>query len=150
MKRLLAALFVAVFCIGLAGVSLAASDTDQAKVMVENAIAFYNANGKDKALAEFNNQKGKFVKGDVYVVILDMTATLLAHPYNPKLVGRSMIDVPDPDGKLFRKEQVELAKTKGSGWVDFKYKNPVTGKIELKTTFIKKVDDMIFVCGVYK
>jgi cytochrome c len=134
----------------LAAVSFAASNTDEARVMVENAIAFLKANGKEKTIAEIGNQKGKFVKGDVYVVVLDMSGNMLAHPYNPKLVGKNMLEVPDTDGKLFRKEQNELAKTKGSGWVDFKYKNPVTNKVELKTTFVKKADDMLFVCGVYK
>jgi cytochrome c len=61
-----------------------------------------------------------------------------------------VLDVPDPDGKMFRKDIVEMAKTKGSGWVDFKYKNPATNKVESKTSFIKKADDMIFICGIYK
>jgi len=150
MKRIYATVLAVFFLIGIAGVSLAANSADEAKAMVENAIAFMKANGKDKALAEINNQKGKFVKGEVYVTVLDLTATMLAHPYNPKLIGKNLLDVPDPDGKLFRKDIVETAKTKGSGWVDFKYKNPATNKVESKTAFIKKVDEMIFICGIYK
>jgi cytochrome c len=150
MKKCFTAVLVTVFLMSIAGVSLAASNTDEAKAMVENSIAYLKANGRDKTLAEISNQKGKFVKGDVYVVILDMTATMLAHPYNPKLVGKNLLEVPDPDGKLFRKDIIEMAKTKGSGWVDFKYKNPSTNKVESKTTFIKKADDMIFICGTYK
>jgi cytochrome c len=150
MKRCFAAVLVSLFFVSFAGHSFAATPQDEAKTMVENAIAFMKANGKDKALAEINNQKGKFVKGEVYVTVLDLTATMLAHPYNPKLVGKNLLEVPDPDGKLFRKDIVEMAKTKGSGWVDFKYKNPTNNKVESKTTFIKKVDDMIFICGIYK
>jgi len=150
MKRFFVAVLVGMFFMSTAAVCLAAGNADQGKVMVENAVAFLKANGKDKTLAEINNQKGKFVKGDVYVVVLDMKATILAHPYNPKLVGKSLLEVPDPDGKMFRKEMVNVAGTKGSGWVDFKYKNPVSNKVENKTAFIQKADDMIFVCGVYK
>ncbi len=149
MRKLFSAVLVAVFVVSFAAVSFAAS-TDEAKTMVDNAIAFLKANGKEKTIAEVGNQKGRFVKGDVYVVILDMSGNMLAHPYNPKLVGKNMLEVPDTDGKMFRKEQNELAKTKGSGWVDFKYKNPVTNKVEQKTSYIKREGDLLFVCGVYK
>lgn len=43
----------------------AASNADEAKTMVEKAAAFVQANGKDKALKEFNTPKNQFVKGDL-------------------------------------------------------------------------------------
>jgi cytochrome c len=150
MKKVFAAALVAMFIASSTVVSLASTNTDEARAMVENSIAYLKVNGKDKTLAEISNQKGKFVNGDVYVVVLDMTATMLAHPYNPKLIGKNLLEVPDTDGKLFRKDIVDMAKTKGFGWVDFKYKNPSTNKVESKTTFVKKADDMIFICGTYK
>ena len=86
----------------------------------------------------------------MYVFAYDLTATMVAHPINAKLVGKNLLDVPDAEGKLFRKEIVELAKTKGSGWVDYKYKNPQTSKIESKTTYIHKEGDIVLCCGIYK
>lgn len=62
----------------------------------------------------------------------------------------TLLEVPDTDGKLFRKEIVEVAKNKGSGWVDYKYMNPETKKVEHKTTYILKVEDTIVCCGTYK
>jgi signal transduction histidine kinase len=126
------------------------SETDQAKVMVEEAVAFFNANGKEKALTEISNPKGKWVKGELYVFAYDLNGVVVAHPINPKLIGKNLIDVPDAAGKTFRKEIAEVAKTKGTGWVDYRYKNPSTNKIEDKTTFLKKVGDVIICCGVYK
>jgi len=84
------------------------------------------------------------------VFAYDMEGVMVAHPKNSKLVGKNLLEVPDVDGKLFRKEIVELAKSKGSGWVDYKYKNPQTGKTEAKTTYLKKVGDLILCCGIYK
>lgn len=127
-----------------------ASGKDDAKVLVEKAVAFVKANGKEKALAEFNNPKGKFVKGEFYVFVYDMNATILAHPVNPKLVGKNFLNVCDPDRKYFRKDIVEVARTTGVGWVDYKYKNPKTEKIVQKTTYLKRVGDMIVCCGAYK
>jgi signal transduction histidine kinase len=114
------------------------------------AISFLKANGKEKTLAEANNPKGQFIKGEVYVVVMDLNATMLAHPINQKIIGMNVIDLPDTDGKMFRREIIETAKTKGEGWVDYKYKNPTSNKVESKTSFIKRADNMIFVCGTYK
>ena len=138
------------FLVGMAGTGFTSGTQEEAKAMVENAITFLKANGKEKALVEFNNPKGKFVNGEIYIVALDLNATVLAHPTSPKLVGVNTLEVPDPDGKFFRKDIQKLAKTQGSGWVDYKFKNPKTNKIESKTSYIKKVDDMILLCGIYK
>lgn len=130
--------------------SWAVSNSEEAKGFVMKAISFLKANGKEKTLAEANNPKGQFIKGEVYVVVMDLNATMLAHPINQKIIGMNVIDVPDTDGKMFRREIIETAKTKGEGWVDYKYKNPTSNKVESKTSFIKRADDMIFVCGTYK
>ena len=144
-----------VLCVGLIGACVvnltqAATPAEEAKAMVEEAVTFVNAQGKEKALAEINNPKGKFVKGELYVFAYNLNAVVIAHPINPKLIGNDLTDVPDANGKMFRKEIIELARTKGLGWVDYKYKNPVTNKIENKTTYFKKAGDMIFGCGTYK
>ncbi len=149
MKRLFVLITIGFF-FAAAGTVYAADTPAQAKAMVEKAIAYYKANGKEKALAEISNQKGQFVKGDIYVTVYDLTGKCLAHGANPKMIGMDLIDMKDPDGKYFVKERIEIAKTKGKGWQDFKFSNPVTKKIEPKTMYIEKVDDIIFGCGAYK
>ena len=79
-----------------------------------------------------------------------MSGTIVAHPVNQKLVGINFFKTPDVDGKLFRKEIIELAQKSGTGWVDYKYKNPKNGKIEEKTTYLKKAGDIVICCGAYK
>jgi cytochrome c len=121
----------------------------QAKTMVVKAEEFVKANGKEKAIAEFNKPDGEFVKDSFYVFVYDLTGTVIAHPLRPSLLGKNVLNEPDSQGKLFRKEIVEKAKAKGEGWVDYKYMNPTTKKEKLKTTYFKKVDDMIICCGAY-
>lgn len=123
---------------------------DDAVKMVEGAAAFFRANGKDKFLAEVNVRDGRFHRGELYVYATDLAYTILAHPVNPRLIGQYIVDVPDVDGKLYRKEMVEIARTKGRGWVDYKYNNPVCGKVEPKTSYLYKTGDMIIVGGIYK
>jgi cytochrome c len=146
MKRIIVGLVV----VGLLAGFAYASEKDTAKALVEEAVAYLNSQGKDKALAEISKPKGTFDKGELYVFAYDIQATVIAHPKNPKLIGKNLLEVPDNDGKLFRKEIVELAKAKGTGWVDYKYMNPETKRPESKTTYIQKVGDIIVCCGAYK
>jgi cytochrome c len=143
---------IVVACVlaGLLGGFAFASEKDTAKALVDEAVAFFNSQGKEKALAEISTSKGVFDKGELYVFVYDFQATIVAHPKNAKLIGKNMMEVPDNDGKMFRKEIVELAKSKGSGWVDYKYMNPETKKPEPKTTYLQKAGDVIICCGAYK
>lgn len=127
-----------------------ASGMDEAKRMVKRAVAFVKYQGKQKALAEIGKARGNFDKGELYVFAYDLAGVMLAHPKNPELVGKNLHDVPDSEGKLFRKEIVEKAKTKGWGWVDYKYLNPETKELEYKTTYCQAIADVILCCGAYE
>lgn len=123
--------------------------TDAIK-LVDDAAKQIASQPREAVVAELCKAEGKWVKGELYVFAYDLQGVMVAHPKNAKLIGKNLLEVPDVDGKLFRKEIVELAKTKGSGWVDYKYKNPESGKTEAKTTYLKKVGDLILCCGIYK
>jgi cytochrome c len=151
-----------VFAVALLGLSTAFAQKEQitskagsdkkaeAKAMVEKAAAFVSEHGKEKGLAEMNRPDGQFVKGELYVFAFDLNGVMVAQPKNPRALGENLIDKPDNKGKLFRKEIIEKAKTEGSGWVDYFYLNPQTGKEEDKTTYLKRVGDLVICCGVYR
>lgn len=148
MKRTGIAVLMFVLALFPAMSSLANSQ-EQATKLVMSAAAFYKANGLEKTLEELSNPKGQFREGDIYVFAYDLTGTMLAHPNN-SLIGQNLVDVPDADGKLFRKEIIEVATGKGSGWVDYKYQNPKTKQMERKTTYVEKANDIVLCCGIFK
>jgi len=123
---------------------------DEAQTMVKKAIAYFNSNGQAKAFEEINNKDGQFVKDDLYIFVYDMSGKCVAHGFNNKQIGKNLINAKDPDGREYVKERIEIAKTKGSGWQDYKFSNPTTFKIENKTAYIEKAGNFIFGCGVYK
>jgi cytochrome c len=143
------AVFIVIGLFSFAGLSYAA-DKDDAKDLVKRAAAYVKYQGKEKALAEISKPRGMFDKGETYVFAYDLQGVIVAHPKNTALIGQNMIAVPDIEGKLFRKEIVEKAKSIGSGWVDYVYLNPETNVQEHKTTYIQKAGDIILCCGVYK
>ncbi len=150
MKKLFALMVAVFFLFGSVTFLYAAGTTGEAKALVDKAAAFMKANGKEKTIAEVTKAKGQFDKGDLYVFAYDLTGTVIAHPKNPKIIGKNLLEVPDNDGKFFRKDIMEGAKKKGSGWVDYKYLNPDAKKVEAKTTYFSKVDDIILCAGAYK
>ena len=121
---------------------------EEAKALVEKAIAFYKANGKEKALAEFTNPKGQFTKGDLYIFAYNPKGSIIAHGGDPRLVGRDFTNVKDADGKYFAREFIKIGPE--GGWVDYKWMNYTTKKIDAKTSYLKRIDDVIIGCGVYK
>jgi signal transduction histidine kinase len=150
MKKI-AVVFVAVSMLW-AGFAFAAEKGTpaEAEAMVKKAVAYIKANGKDKAFAEFSNPKGKFIDRDLYIFVNDLNGVSLAHGFNPKMIGKSLIDMKDADGKPYVRERIEMIKAKGKGWQDYKFTNPLTKRIENKTTYNERVDDYIVSCGAYK
>jgi cytochrome c len=122
----------------------------EAEALVKKAVAYLKANGKDAAFAEFSNPKGKFVEGDLYIFVYDMSGKCLAHGGNARMVGKDLMDLKDADGKSFVKERVDIASSAGKGWQNYKWNNPAVNKIENKTAYVEKCDDVIVGSGAYK
>jgi cytochrome c len=141
---------VLVLCSLLATLAYAETTAKDAIAIVQKAAAFMKANGKEKLIQAVNAKDPAFSQGELYVAVRDQKGINLAHGANPTLVGKDLVDVPDANGKLFRREILELAKIKGKGWVDYVYRNPANGKMEHKTTYIMSVGDVTLEAGIYK
>ena len=140
-------------CLALASTCALANEPTEkdAIAMAERGAALMKAKGKAEMMKKINAKDPDFVQGELYVDMRDIkTGIVLAHPYNPSIVGKDLTDVPDANGKKYRREIIELAAAKGKGWVDYQYKNPTSGKIEPKTTYILRVDDVVLEAGIYK
>jgi cytochrome c len=118
--------------------------------MVDKGLAYLKKNGKEALIKEINAKNPDYVKGELYLYVRGVDGTVLAHPVNPKLVGKNMITLPDAEGKYFRKEIIDRAKAEGKGWVDYSYNNPVSKVIEKKSTYFVRADDIILEAGIYK
>jgi cytochrome c len=151
MKSTVKSLLIAAALAGLpfAGSMANAPSKDEVVAVVKKAVAYYKANGKDKALAEFNNKDGQFAKGEDYVDVHDINGVCVAHPISPAKVGLNRLDQSDSAGKFYVKELVDAAKQKPSGWIDYVMKNPTTGKLQNKLAYWEVHDGLIFKAGTY-
>ncbi|HEX7890091.1 MAG TPA: cache domain-containing protein [Ramlibacter sp.] len=123
----------------------------EAVAMVKKGVAYLKANGKEKAFAAINDRNNKdFHDRDLYLAAHTLDGVCVAHGTNEKMVGKNFISMTDMDGKEYIKERVEFAKAKGTFWTDYKFNNPVSKKIEPKTAYCERVDDVVVCGGVYK
>jgi signal transduction histidine kinase len=146
-----AALSLSLFAISSNVLAAEKGNKDEAVAMVKKAVALIKSDGKEKAFAAISDPTNtSFHDRDLYIYVYDLNGVALAHGNNPKMVGKPLIGLKDNEGKPMIKEMVDLAKTKGSGWVDFKWPNPVTKAVESKSGYVEKVDDMLVGSGIYK
>jgi len=125
----------------------------KAQALVKEAIAFAKKNGKDAFLKEVNTAAGRFhVKSgdDLYIFVYDMQGLCLGMGFQTQAIGTNRWNLKDPDGKFILQEFIKTVKTGGSGWVDYKFPNPKTNKVEEKTTYVEGMDGWVIGCGVYK
>jgi signal transduction histidine kinase len=153
MKKQIAATMVCIAGFALSGAALAKDEwanKDEAVAMVKKGIGFIKANGKDKGYAEITSKQSRFKDRDLYLVVYGIDGVVRAHGQNEKMVNKNLIELRDVDGKLFVKERVELAQTKGTFWQDYKFTNPVSKKVEPKQMYCERMDEVVVCGGVYR
>ena len=149
MKKNIVCLVVLVVLSTLSSLAFAGATKEEASALVKKASAYFKANGKEKLFSEINNPSGQFVKEELYLFATGFDGVMLAHGNNPKLIGKNVGEMKDSAGKNFFPDFVKMA-NQGGGWVDYKWNNPKTKKIDIKTTYIYKFGDFFVGCGIYK
>ena len=155
MKTLLKALIGAWLALALHGAALAqdrGGNADEAVALVKKAIAYIKANGRDKAFAEISNPKGQFVDRSLYIFVYDLKGQSLAigNGNAAKMVGKNLMDMRDADGNYLVKGLIGVAVAKEHGWYDYRWPNPVSKAVEVKSSYVEKFEDMMVGCGIYK
>jgi len=152
MKFAALACVVALVCLTVTTISCLASDqtasSNEVMAFLGEAVTYVNNNGVEKALDEFNNPTGSFVRGDLYIFAYDFNGTCLAHPINPDLVGQTgLLDI---NGVDVVGRELALAK-RGGGTMYIVFPNPAhDGEEELKQLYIESVNDSLYLgSGLY-
>lgn len=131
--------------------SVPRSTPKQAQELLDKAVAYLQEHPAEKAYAVFSNPKGRFVKGDLYVFVFDLeTGIMHAHGGSPEgLVGMNVFDLRDASGKPLIREMAEIAKTSGSGSVEYIWLNYRINHLENKSSFVKRVGNNVVGVGYY-
>lgn len=136
--------------IGGMGTAMASEVKHVAIKKVQDAVAFAGHKGMEATIAELSKSDGLFAAGSEYVFAYDESGVMAAHPKNPRLIGQNLLEVPDVNGKLFRKDIIDQVKSKGVAQVEYSYRNPETKEIEVKETYCKPAVGLVLCAGYYK
>lgn len=149
--RIVAMLGLLLCCAGAGGGAAAPKPTQKdAVAMAERGAVYLKQHGRERMIERIMARDPAFHQGSLYLAMRDLNSGLtVAHP-TKGLVGKYLVDVPDADGKPFRHEMLAVAKGPGKGWVEYKFLNPESGKVEAKTTYVLRVGELALEAGIYK
>lgn len=124
---------------------------DEARALVEAAVAHVKKVGAEQAFKEFQADKTTWMKKDLYVFAYDMQGNCRALVANDKMVGKNLLEMKDPNGKFIIKEFIATVSSQGAGWISYDFADPVTKKMGSKTSYVQKLPgfDGFVGVGVY-
>jgi len=127
-----------------------AASIELAKSLLWRAVHQLKQDGKT-AFERFNRLDGGFVTDDLYVFVIGIEDGLVhAHGGSPRQVGRDATVLVDANGRNFGNEMIELARSQGEADIRYAWRNPVSGKVERKHSYIVRVGDYLVGVGAYE
>jgi signal transduction histidine kinase len=139
-------LFAPALLLGAGAWAAGQASQDEAKAMAMKAAEYLKTVGPEKAFADFDAKDSQWHDRDLYVTVEDGKGVLVAHGGNAALIGKSMLNLRDVDGKPFIQEFLAV---KDTGWIDYKWQNPVTKAVEAKRAYEIRVGEYVVGVGAY-
>ena len=151
--RLLPALTALTVCLAPMAQAAGGATPDEIVAKVKEAAAMLARDGA-AGLAQINDPAGEWVWKDTYVFALDCSdKSVVAHPVQPELIGRSLTDIKDSKGNEFLVYMCLASKVPGGGWVEYWWPIPGMGADQAvrKISFIQQVEGTPYqvAAGVY-
>lgn len=131
------------------GYYLPRASPQQAQALLDKAAVDLAKNEKG-TLTAINSLKGGYLQDDLYVFVVDLdTQRYVAHGTNLRLINTDFGKIKDPEGKPVGEPILALMAKQDDGEYEYRWKNPVTGKVEDKHAYLKKVGHFLVAVGYY-
>lgn len=146
MRRLGCAIVIAAGLVSQAAPAATVTE-EQVVTFVDKMLAHIEAVGEEQAFADFSDIKGPWIQGELYPFCHSLAGINVAHGGNPNMVGKpGVLDIRDPDGRYVNRLIFEKVLKDGKGWVEYKWPNSITKKIEMKDVYSVLVHNK-YICG---
>ncbi len=150
-RALIAASFAALLLVASAVSAAEFGTKEEAAAMVKRVQEKFKKDGADATFKAVSDKSTpEFHDRDLYPFIFDMNGVNVAHGTRPFLIGKNLLDFKDPDGKYIFHEMIKIANGPGSGWIDYKFLNPFTNKIENKSSYIERIGNYFVGVGAWQ
>ncbi len=132
------------------GYSAPRATADDAKAMLDRAVALAQAEGAAKAAVAFNDRRGSFVKDDLYVFMINIdNGRFEAMGMNPGLSDTDALGLRDAAGHALVAEMIDKVKSAEEATVEYVWRNPVTNAVEKKRSYVRRVGASMIGVGHY-
>lgn len=143
---------VAVFIMDTA-IAMEKATKEECMAKCKQAADMVKEKGLEATLKVLMDKTGPFVWKDTYIFCIDIEKQAnIAHPIKPKLVGKNLMHVKDVNGVLFFAEFINMARGKGSGWVNYMWPKLGEKTPSPKATYVYKVpgEPVLMAAGIYE
>jgi len=131
------------------GYYIARATPDQAQAMLARAVQALK-DDPAKAFHAFNLSHGPFSEDDLYVFVVDLKDDRFrAHGIYRDLIGSDALALHDPSGRPIIQDMIAAVAKADQAEVDYAWPNPVTGGVENKHTYLRKIGDLLVGVGYY-
>lgn len=122
---------------------------EQARALLDKAVGELDRDQKG-TLDAINSLRGGFLQDDLYVFVVDLNSKrYVAHGTNLRLINTDFRKVKDPEGKPVGEPMLALIDRQDAGEYEYRWRNPVTGKVENKHAYARKAGDYLVAVGYY-
>jgi len=108
----------------------------QIEVLVNEAAALIESKGK-AAFEEFRKKDTQWYSGDTYLFVYDFKSNVLFNAAFPEREGTNTTGQKDANGKLFHHDFIQMAKSNGSGWVNYMFPKPGQTQASQKWAYVR-------------
>lgn len=131
------------------GYYLPRASPEQARALLDKASKAIEQD-RDGTVRAINDLKGGFLEDDLYVFVVDLASKrYVAHGTNLRLVNTDFSKVKDPEGKPVGIPILEIVRQQAEGEYEYRWRNPVTGKVEHKHAYVRRVGGYLVAVGYY-
>ncbi len=136
---------------GTAHYRLQQGTADEAVALVRRVIEHCRRVGLRQGLRDASAPDNPFRDRDLYVSGHDDRHQLvcLSGTSATRRIGQDETDLLDGAGMHVVRKIVEVGQ-QGGGWFDYNFRNPATGELAPKTSYVERHEGVNFLCGVYK
>ena len=126
------------------------ASSEEALALLETAVEAVDKDARATFNA-INSLDDRFYKDDLYVFVVENDSQrIVAHGSNLRLVGRNLGALANQTGRPIISDDLVQVSTTGALEFDYQWEHPITGEIENKHAFARKVGPYLVVVGYYQ
>lgn len=132
------------------GMRLRQGCADEARALVQKAVALIESEGLDAAVRRFHDRQGGFIDRDLFIIVLDRQGYFRAFGMDPSKANKPSVAAPGVDlAELNHKTRITA--DEGGGWIEFRGLHPISRLPADKMAYVLPAgQDCMVLCSINK